>query len=279
MPILPSAQWQQVTLIIAGAWLLFEMWRGWQLGIIRGVLRFMALLVAWFAGSATAAAMNAILVLFFQAPSPVISTIAAALVGLSIYFIIALFSGLLFKRTSHHSGLLQWIFGLGGAVCGLLFGLFFLWGGISVIRSLGLLGEMRLLKVEQQGLPASSDPLACNLVRLKKSLEIGPTGKWLTQLDPLSPAFYETTRKSMLVVKDRETMLRFMNAPSTQKLLANPSLAKLLQDHQVQEAMASGNIILLFQNKNVQRAFQDPVLFQELKDFDLLGALNYALKK
>ena len=138
---------------------------------------------------------------------------------------------------------------------------------------------MRLLKVEQRGLPASSDPFDCNLVRLKKSLEAGPTGQWLTQADPLSATFYETTRKSMLVVKDRETALRFINAPGTQKLLRNPSIAKLLQDPQVQEAMASGNIMPLFQNKNVQRAFQDPVLFKELKDFDLLGALNYALKR
>jgi len=172
--ILPSAQWQQVILIIAGIWLLFEMWRGWQLGLIRGILRFMALLVAWFAGSATAAAMNALLLLFFQAPFPVISTIAAALVGLGLYVIIAFFSGLLFKRTNHHNGFFRWIFGLGGTVCGLLFGLFFLWGGISVIRTLGVLGEMRLIKVEQQGLPATSDSLGCNLVRLNKSLEAGP---------------------------------------------------------------------------------------------------------
>ncbi len=275
----PSAQWQQILLVVALAWLLFEIWRGWKLGLIRGVIRLMNLFIAWFAGATIAAMTNAFLLLFVQRPSPLLPAIMAALVGLGIYCIIGFLSALLFKKTEHHHGLFRWILGLGGAVCGCLFGLFFLWGGISLVRSAGLLGEMRLLKAEKQGLPASSDRLGCNLVKLKRSLEMGELGAWLTQLDPLSASFYETTQESLALLKDHDALLRFINAPSTQKIVTLPSVVRVLQDSAVQQAMSSGNILPLFEDKNIQSLFQDPRFLSELKSFDLLGTLNYALKK
>lgn len=278
MTISPSAEWQQIILMIAGAWLLFETWRGWQLGLIRGILRFLALIVAWFIGSATAATMSAALALFVHTPSPLIPAIIAAVIGLAVYLFIAFLSALLFKKTAHHRGFIRTFLGLGGALCGFLFGLFFLWGGISAVRSLGLLGEIRLMKAEQRGASPASDPLACNLVRLKKSLEMGALGGWFVQIDPFTTIFYETTRKSMMVLKDHDALMRFMSAPATQELLANPHLAHLLRDPQFQEAIATGNIFPLFQNSNVQQLFRDPQLIQQLKSFHLSETLDYALK-
>ncbi|MFZ4115363.1 MAG: hypothetical protein ACOYK6_01415 [Chthoniobacterales bacterium] len=277
--ILPSSQWQDILLAASIAWLLFETWRGWRLGLIRGFLKFAALIAAWFAGSATAAAINIGLLFFFHAPSPLIPSLLGGIVGLGAYVLINFFSALLFKKTDHYHGFLRGFLGLGGACCGILFGLFFLWGGISAIRSLGLVGEVRLLHAEQQGLPSTSDPLAYNLVRLKKSLELGPLGTWFIQVDPLTPAFYENTKKSMSLMKDHEALIRFINTPSTQKLLSNPSIRKIVNDPEVQKAMTSGNIFLLIENKNVQHAFSDPTLWQELKSFDLSAALKQATRQ
>jgi hypothetical protein len=230
-------------------------------------------------GSATAAAIYIGLLFFFHAPSPLIPGLVGGMMGLGAYLLISFFSAFLFKKTDHYHGFLRGFLGLGGACCGLLFGLFFLWGGISAIRSLALVGEVRLLRAEQQGLPSMSDPWACNLVRLKKSLESGSLGAWFIQVDPLTSTFYENTKKSMTVMKDHEALIRFMNAPSTQKLLSNPSIRKIVNDPAVQQAMTSGNIFLLVQNKNVQRAFSDPTLWQELKSFDFSDALKQATRQ
>ncbi len=108
---------------------------------------------------------------------------------------------------------------------------------------------------------------------------MGEIGLWLTQLDPLSASFYETTQESLALLKDHDALLRFINAPSTQKIVTLPSVARVLQDSTVQQAMSSGNILPLFQDKNIQALFQDPRFLSELKSFDLLGTLNYALKK
>lgn len=279
MTISPSTQWQHWILIVALAWLLLETWRGWRLGLIRGAIRFMTLVASWLGASAAAAMTSATLSIFFHTPPSFLPTIAATLVGLGIYTFSAFVSGLLFKRTTHHHGIIRWILGFGGAICGFLFGLFLLWGAISLVRSLGVLGEMRLMEAKQRGVPPSSDHLACNLVKLGKSLEVGSMGHFLIEADPLSATFYDNTRKVMTVVNDHEALMRFIMAPNTQQLLQNPHIMALLQDPEVQQALKEHNIIPLFENKNIRDVFHDPELLQELKSFDLTATLNNALKK
>ena len=274
-----SPQWQHWILLAAVAWLLFETWRGWRLGLIRGLLRILTLIAAWLAASAAAAATSAALAIFFQTPPSIFPTIAATIVGLGIYTLSAFIAGLLFKKTTDHHGIIRCILGFGGAFCGLLFGLFFLWGSVSLIRSLGVLGEMRLMEARQRGLRPESDVLACNLVRLGKSLELGSTGHFLIKTDPLSTTFYDNTRKLMAVVNDREALMRFIAAPATQKLLQNPRVMMVLRDPEVQSALAAHDILPLFENKNIQAAFHDSKLMDQLKSFDLTGALNYALQR
>ncbi|MDH4469970.1 MAG: CvpA family protein [Verrucomicrobiae bacterium] len=277
--ILSSSEWQMIICMGASLWLLFEVWRGWQLGFFRGLLKFLALIVAWFAGLTIVATLSTLFIFLFHTSSSLISSVVGVTVGIIIYFIVNFLSALLFKKTNHYRGFLRGLFGIGGACWGLLFGLFFIWGTISLIRSLGLVGEMRLLKAEQQGLPAVSDPLACNLVRIKKSIELGPLGVWFVQVDPLTSAFYANTKKSMILLQDHDAFIRFMNAPNTQELLAQPLMKKMINDPQVQQAISSGNLFQLVENKNVQQALSDPTLWKQLKSFDLSTVLNQACKQ
>ncbi|MEI6416595.1 MAG: hypothetical protein WCO92_02630, partial [Verrucomicrobiota bacterium] len=201
------------------------------------------------------------------------------LVGLTIYFLGTLVAGLLLKRTEHHHGLLQTIFGIGGACCGLLFGLFFLWGGISLVRSLGLFGEMRLMEAQRRGCPVKDEGFACNLVRLERSLEMGPVGQFLISTDPLSPAFYENTRKSMKVMQDPEAFQRFLHSPNVELLLLDQRLRRVLSNQELQDEIKIGNIPAVFHDPDVQELLHDPQLMKELKQFDLSQALDYALGK
>lgn len=276
MSILPSSEWQKIICIIAVTWLFFEIWRGWRLGFIRGFLKFIALMIAWFAGSATNALIHTLLMFLFHACSPLISASAGAIMGIIIYFLVNGVASILFKKTDHYRGFTQVVLGIGGACWGLLFGLFFLWGAISAVRSLCLIGEIRLLTLDQKGLPPTTDPIACNLVRIKKSLEWGPVGTWLIQIDPLTSVFYENTKKSMMLIRDHEALTRFLNHPNTQQFLAHPLMKKILNDPQVQQAISSGNLILLLRNKNVHRALSDPTLWQQLQSFHFSSVLNEA---
>jgi len=275
----PSAEWQHWIFIAALAWLLFEMWRGWRLGMIRGIVKILLLIAAWMGASAAAAATSAALAIFFRTPSTAIPTGIAAVVGLTIYFLGTLLAGFLLKRTEHHHGFLQTIFGIGGACCGLLFGLFFLWGGISLVRSLGLFGEMRLIEAQRKGSPLRDQTMACNLVRLERSLEMGPVGEFLISTDPLSPAFYENTRKSMKVMQDPEAFDRFLHSPGVERLLAYPQLNRVLNNPRIQEEIKVGNFPAIWSTPDIQALLHDPRLMQQLKQFDLTQALDYALKK
>jgi hypothetical protein len=275
----PSIEWQHWIFVAACSWLLFEMWRGWRLGMIRGIVKIILLVFAWMGASAAAAATSAALAVFFSAPSIGIPTVIAAFIGFIIYFLGSFFAGFLLKRREPPHGLIQTIFGLGGACCGLLFGLFFLWGGISLVRSLGLFGEMRLLEAERKGISKKNETIACNLVRLEKSLEMGPVGEFLIATDPLSPIFYTNTRKSMQVMQDPETFQRFLHSPNVEHLLLNKRLSRLLNNHQLQEEIQIGNFPALFHDPDVQALFNDPQLMKELKEFNLSEALDYALQK
>ena len=275
----PSAEWQHWIFIAALAWLLFEMWRGWRLGMVRGIVKIFLLIAAWIAASAAAAATSAALAVFFRTPSTLIPTVVASLVGFTIYFLGTLLAGFLLKRTDHHHGLLQTIFGLGGACCGLLFGLFFLWGGVSLVRSLGLFGEMRLMEAQRRGSSLQDQTMACNFVRLEKSLEMGSVGQFLISTDPLSPVFYENTRKSMEVMQDPEAFQRFLESPNVVRLLMNRRLNRVLNNSELQDEIKIGNVPALFHDPDVQALLHDPQLMKELKQFDLSQALDYALQK
>lgn len=247
--------------------------------MIRGMVKIFLLIAAWIGASAAAAATSAALAVFFRTPSTAIPTAIAALVGLIIYFLGTLLAGFLLKRTEHHHGLLQTIFGIGGACCGLLFGLFFLWGGISLVRSLGLFGEMRLMEAQRKGCPVKDESFACNLVRLERSLEMGPVGQFLISTDPLSPAFYENTRKSMKVMQDPEAFQRFLQSPNVERLLMNPRFNHVLKNRELQDEIKIGNIPAVFHDPDIQALLHDPQVMKELKQFDLSEALDYALKK
>lgn len=275
----PSAEWQHWIFIAALSWLLFEMWRGWKLGVIRGIVKIFLLIAAWMGASAAAAGTSAALAIVFRTPSTVIPTAIATVVGVIIYFLGTLFAGFLLKRTEHHHGFLHTIFGIGGACCGLLFGLFFLWGGISLVRSLGLLGEMRVMEAQRNGSPLKDQSLSCNLVRLERSLEMGPVGEFLVSTDPLSSAFYENSRKSMKVMQDPEAFQRFLHSPDVERLLMNPRFNRVLSNPKLQEELKVGNIPAFWTNPDVQALLHDPQLMKEIKQFDLSRALNYALKK
>ena len=85
-----SQQWQNVIFGVAGLFMLYNVWRGWRVGVVRGVLRLAALFCAWIGGSG-AAGVTGTLITFFTKEPPLLAPALAGLgVGLAIYIVISL---------------------------------------------------------------------------------------------------------------------------------------------------------------------------------------------
>ena len=271
-------QWQRYLFYAATAFLIWEVWRGWRLGAVRGLLRLAALFCAWIAGTTTAGATGTVLAFFSKIPPLLAPAVAGLTVAIGVYIGISLISGLLFKTTLDHSGVVRWGFGLGGAVCGVLYGLLILWAGITMIRGLGALGEFRLVQARLEGKTDSQERAALFLMKLKASLELGATGQTLRKADPLPTSFYDNIVKISMVAGNQMALERFCQYPPTLKIIASPHIAALLQDPDLEKAANSRNIFPLIHNKHVQAALNDQQLVTEFKKFPLTAALNYALE-
>ncbi len=271
-------QWQRYLFYAATAFLIWEIWRGWRLGAVRGLLRLAALFCAWIAGTTTAGATGTVVAFFSKVPPLFAPAIAGLVVAVGIYIVISLLSGLLFKTTLDHSGVVRWGFGLGGAACGAIYGLLLLWGGITMIRGLGALGELRVVQARNEGRPVSTERSALFLIKLKESLELGTTGKTLRKADPLPTSFYDNIVKISMLAGSQQALERFCQYPETLQIIANPHIMALLQDPELEKAANSRNILPLIHNKHVQAAMNDPQLVAEFQKFPLTEALDYALE-
>jgi hypothetical protein len=273
-----SAQWQQYIFIAATLFLLWEVWRGWRLGAVRGLLRLAALFCAWIGGSTAAGATGTVVAFFSKVPPLLAPGVAGLTIGIGIYLGISFIAGLLFKKTEDHTGVIRLGFGLGGAICGAIFGLLFLWAGITLIRGMGALGELRVVQARNEGRSLATEKTALFLIKLKESLELGVTGKTLKKADPLPTAFYDNIVKISMVAGNQQAIERFVQYPGTLRILTNPNVAALIQDPELEKAAEKKNILPLLQNRHVVAASHDPRLLEQLKEFDLTGALDYALE-
>ena len=115
--------------------ILFEMIRGWRLGILRQLMRVAAVVAAYAAACFGGDLLVPLLRPFLQMPDFVISALAGAILAMIVYGIIASLGSILFKRTAQQSsGAVRLVYGLSGAAVGLCFGAFFIWLMLVGIR-------------------------------------------------------------------------------------------------------------------------------------------------
>ena len=272
-----SPEWQRYIFYVALAVLIWEIWRGWRLGAVRGLLRLAALFSAWIAGTAAAGTTGTVVGFFSKVPPLLAPAVAGLTVAIGVYVGLSLLAGLLLKKTDDHAGVIRLGFGFGGAVCGAIFGLLLLWAGITLIRGMGALGELRVVQARSEGRSLGTEKTALFLIKLKESLELGITGKTLKKADPLPTAFYDDIVKISMVAGNQQAIERFLQYPGTLRILSNTNVTALILDPELERAAESRNLLPLLQNKHVAAAARDPELIQQLKGFDLTGALDYAL--
>jgi len=288
-----SPLWQAVFLSFLVVLILFEVVRGWRLGLVRQLVRVAAVVAAYGAAVFGGRLFVPMARPFLKMPDIVLSILTSAVIALVIYALLTSVGMVLFKRTGQqNSRLVQLIYGFTGAIVGLFFGAFVIWLIVASVRAVGAVADaqvrsqeagqsatLRALDVRRRFLSepnAGFTALATSLARLKNSLELGLLGNAVKQTDPVPLKTYETLAKVGSVFSSPERAQKFLTFPGTRELSEHPKIVALRDDPEISEMIAQGRFLDLLQNQRIIDAANDQTLADRIKKFDLQRALDYA---
>jgi hypothetical protein len=282
------SKWQLVFVSLAVVILLLEIVHGWRLGLIRQLVRVIAIIVAYSCGFFAANATIPIMRSYLKLPDPILAILGGAILAFILFAAINLIGAFLFKKTAQHSSpVIRLIWGIAGALLGILLGVFTLWLTFTGIRMVGSVAQARLHTPNPPGLtprpngtvdaaaqPAPPNPLMTMLADMKNSLEGGHVGEAVRAVDPLPPTLYRGLEKAGEVASNPECAERLLSFPGAREISEHPRVVALRNDRQVMELIASGQIFELMKNQRMIEALNDSSLQARVKKFDLERALD-----
>src|SRR5436190_897323 len=293
-----ASGWQLVFVSFAIVIILLEIIHGWRLGLVRQIVRVIAIVLAYSSGFFGARATVPIMRSYFKLPDPILGALGGAILGLILFVAINVTGAFLFKKTAQQqSRFLRLLWGSTGAFFGVLLGVFTVWLTFAGIRMVGSLAEARsraenalmsaTARVSRSGRgqseprspPIQSNPLLAMLAQMRNSLEIGRVGEAVRSIDPLPPRLYSGLEKLGEVASNPQSAARFLSFPGAREISEYPKVVALRNDATVMELIGAGHIFELMQNQRMIDAMNDPALQERVKQFDLERALDYAVKK
>lgn len=295
-----SPLWQAVFFSFAVVLILFQLARGWHLGLPRQLVRIGAVVAAYataiFGGSALLPLVRPLI----KMPDFVISALGGAVLAMIVYSVINTLGTILFKRTAQQgSSIVRLVYGASGALLGLFFGLFFLSLLVLGIRSVGAIAEAQVNASAPANIPAFAErrtrsgqrardtssnvpdqnSIAVSIARLKKSIELGTAGEVVKQTDILPSGIYETLTKVGEVFAQPERAGRFLSYPGVTQLADHPKILALRADPEITRMLEEGKLWELLQDDRLIEAANDPDLAAQVKKLDLKKALDYAANR
>jgi len=294
-----SLIWQGVFVSFAAVFVLFEVVRGWRLGLLRQLMRLAALVAAYAAAFFGGRLLLPIARLVLKMPDFVLSALGGAALAFVAYAAVSSMGAILFKRTGEQdSRIVQLIYGFAGAIVGLFFGFFALWLIVVSVRAIGAVADAQVhsrsaiararpdatshaLEVRRRFLGNGNEQsaaFAASLARLKNSLELGALGNAVKQMDPVSQKSYDTLAKLAALFSNPERARRFLSFPGARELSEHPKIVALRDDPEISEMIAQKRFLELLQNQRIVDAANDPALADRIKKFDFHAALDYATR-
>jgi len=274
---------------------LFEVVRGWRLGLLRQLVRLAALAAAYAAAFLGGKLLVPLARPFLKLPDIILSILGGAVLALAVYALVASIGTILFKRISRqNSNLVRVVYALSGAIVGLFFGAFLLWMTVVSIRAIGAVADaqvrsransqatdvhsldMRRRFLEESG--EQSTTLAASLARLKNSLELGTVGDAVKRTDPVPSQTYEMLGKVGSVFSNPKAAQKFLTFPGAQELSEHPKIVALRNDPEIADMIAQGRVLDLLQDQRIIDAANDSMLRERIKKFDLQRALDYSIQ-
>jgi uncharacterized membrane protein required for colicin V production len=281
-------------LICAILFIAFTAWHGWRLGIIRQIMSILALAAAYIIGYFGGAKLGPLLHRFIDLPERALAVLGAGGLGFIIYCCITMLGVIAFTKTAQQkAGFVRLGYGISGAACGALYGLFLVWITVLAIRLLGSVAETQLsvahnsppaaIAGKPSPTPAPPAPPPSAMVRtlahMKESLEQGPTGAMVQQVDPIPGTLYGILRKLGVMVSDDKSVDRFLSYPGVKPLLAHPKIAALQNDPEITRDLVDRNYFALIRNPHIISAANDAEIAQLMQKFEFEKALDYALRR
>jgi hypothetical protein len=285
----------QATFLISAVLLVaFTAWHGWRMGLFRQVMNILALAAAYLIGYFGGGKLGPVLHQFIDLPERALTVLGAVVMGFVIYCCITLLGVIAFTKTSQQKpGLLRLGYGASGAICGGLYGLFLVWITVLAIRLLGSVAETQLSvtyrprhiagggKAAATPAPRPEQPSAMirTLAHMKESLEEGPTGAVVQQVDPIPGTLYGVLRKLGVMVSDEKSVDRFLSYPGVKPLLSHPKIAALQNDPEIARDIAERNYFALVRNPHIIAAANDTEIAGLMQKFEFEKALDYAIRR
>ncbi len=256
--------------------ILFMTWRGWRLGLVRQALSIVALAAGYVAGYLLGGFLIPIL-RPIGFPDRVLTIFGAVLVGLFVYIVLVILSGVLFKRTAQQSvGVVKLGFGVSGALLGAIFGVFLV--GVCVI-AIRLIGSIAGAETHPHRGAAAPSRIALRVASMKHSLESGPVGAIIEKVDPIPGTVYHTLDKVGKLAASPDSIGRFARDKEVNRVSLHPKIIALRDDPDVQRAIRESDYVSLLRNPKLIDAANDPEVARLLGTFDLQKALDHALGK
>jgi uncharacterized membrane protein required for colicin V production len=272
--------WQM--LFYAGAVLLvlFKMWHGWRLGVVRQTAALLTIVAAYVAGFLGGRAAAPILRTWLPYPELVLSIIGGLIIAGSVFLVGTLLSAILFKKTAHQSvGVVRFGFGLLGAAVGALYGVVLVVIALIGIRLLGTVAEAQVTADANGPQRKETPPLLRGLAQLKRSLTDSPAAVAVEKVDPVSEEFYGTLEKVGTMAGDAKSVERFSEYPGVRPLLEHPKMLALLNDPEIARAATEHDYVALLSSRLLMQTAGDPELVELMHNLELQKALDYALRK
>jgi hypothetical protein len=290
-----SPLWQAIFFSFAIVLILFEVARGWRLGLPRQLVRVAGLAVAYAAAFLGGKLVVPLARPFLKLPDIILSALGGAVLALVVYVLVVSIGTIFFKRIGQqNSKLVRVVYGLSGAVIGLFFAAFLLWMVVVSVRAIGAVadGQVRS-RASSQATDAhapdvrrhflgesaeQSATLARSLARLKNSLELGTVGEAVKRTDPVPSQNYETLGKVGSVFSNPKAAQKFLMFPGARELNEHPKIVALRNDPEISDMIAQGRVLDLLQDRRIIDAANDPMLRERIKKFDLQRALDYSIQ-
>jgi hypothetical protein len=282
----------QVAFFVGAAlFLAFTAWHGWRLGVLRQLINILALAAAYLIGYFGGSRLGPMLHRFSDMPVQALAVLGAVGLGFVVYCCIMLIGVIAFKKTAQQSArMVRLGYGVSGSVLGALYGLVLVWIMVLAIRLLGSVAETQIAVADQPHtlsnkpspsatpLPAPPNAVVRTLAHMKQSLEQGPAGAVVQQVDPIPGTLYGILHKLGVMVSDDKSVDRFLSYPGVKPLLAHPKIAALQNDPDITRDLVDRNYFALVRNPRIITAANDAEIGELMRKFEFEKALDYAIK-